>query len=339
MWAQNPLTSGRVCSMRPLPEKTQTTLVALMLCACEPFGPGAGDLDTLDTPGEGRMELEPSALDFGEVSPLEDGPVSLTLTVRNSGSGELKVAGLDRVLGDSAFSTDADALLKIPAGGREEILVTFAPTTDGPFEGTLFPNGQETVDLIGEGFAPVSNLQLLDELDADLPVGCRRSLTAILTNDGREPLEVTDSYTTGSEAFSITSPEVASLAPNEETTLEITVAPLWGGIHSGVAAVSSNDPHTPATAVQLELLAWEGSRINQVETLSSDTEIGNDGDAIIPLLEVPVVETIALTSSGETIDLWSYLDDRVAIRVDHSAAGLSLGDTLTIDYLAAVACE
>ncbi len=318
---------------------TFITLLTIVT-ACEPFGPGAGDVEPIVDLGDGHLSIEITNFIFDENSVIHDPAAETNITVRNSGLGELKVAGMDRVIGsEDAFSTDASALMIIPAGETEEVTVYFHPLTSGIFEGLLFPNGQISIDLAGTGTAPVAELNPTSPEFSDLAVGCNETSLVMLSNKGDETLIIEDLYVDGSASFSVTEATEDSLEPDETTTLSVLYAPIDGGINAATLIVQTNDPLTPTSTASLMAVGYKGGLVEQSEIYDFDTESDDSGWAVWTLVETPVTSTIEITSRGNTISDWLYDNSENTIAVDTEATTITIGDDILFTYLSEVSCE
>jgi hypothetical protein len=318
----------------------QIFTIFTLAAACEPFGPGAGDTDPLDDLGEGHLTIEVTSYIFDDLSVLNDPIAEATIMVRNSGLGELKVVGMDRIIGDEdAFSTDAPALIIIPAGETEDIVLTFHPKTSGSFEGLLFPNGQVSIDIAGAGTAPVAEISPSDPVFSDLAVGCEETILIDLSNRGDEPLILGDVYVEGSSSFSVAGDTDGTIHPDESTSLNVRYAPIDGGINAGTLIVQSNDPLTPTNTASLMAVGYKGGLVEQSEVYDSDTEMDSNGWSVWSLIETPVPSTIEVSSGGSGIGNWVYDDTDHTISIDTAATSISMGDDILFTYLSEVSCE
>ena len=109
-----------------------------------------------------EISLSTTALDFNRVGTGE----SRTRTLTISNVGGLELSGEAAISGDPEFSLGSSVFI-IPGGGSSsfDIDVTFAPTSDRPFSGTVTitsndPNNPElTVSLSGLGVSGIEELQ------------------------------------------------------------------------------------------------------------------------------------------------------------------------------------
>ena len=238
-------------------------LFATFLIACEPFGPGGA---TPDPPvgGRGELYIEIDQLDFGDISVLQDDVPELDFVVRNSGTGLLKVAGLNHTVGDSeAFTSDAPPLLELSPNESSRITIRFSPKSSEDYTATLFPNGEKEIQLSGSGLAP--KLQATpQELEFDSQaVGCNQQHQLLFTNTGEESLELAEIAISGSPAFVVDSEVPTVLAPDESSSSILVFSPSTGGMHSSVLSVESNDPLNPTTVFSLQALGYEGERVSE----------------------------------------------------------------------------
>lgn len=235
----------------------------LILISCEPFGPGG---EPIEPPGggQGRLYLSTDNLDFGEVSVADQGSAFLSFNVRNTGTGLLKIAGLDRPLGDSeSFSTNAPPLLELEPNGIQELRVQFTPGGSGPTSATLLPNGLSAIQLSGTGLAPALSINPEDLLFDSEPIGCSAQKLLQLTNSGEEDLNLESANITGSSAFNVDSDAPITLSPGESTAVILVFAPTSGNLHESVLLLQSNDPKLPVRTLSLSAVGFEGQRVKQ----------------------------------------------------------------------------
>lgn len=243
------------------------TLSLLLLMACEPIGPVPGQPPTGATQARGELRVDRVSLDFGVRSVQRDGPAEQAFEVSNVGDATLVVAGLNQIYGDAVFSTDAPALVELAPGASRVITVRFAPTTDGPQEAWLVPNGQLHIELIGEATAPVA--RLLPEGDLSEPltviVGCDDSVEVALLNDGSEVLEIEDIDLVSSADFELVGELPAQLGPGQQARFEVRFAPSsqQGGQQTATVQVLTNDPADSALGLPIVALAVPGSRVSE----------------------------------------------------------------------------
>lgn len=121
--------------------------------------------DTVDLTGSGVLpvlSLSTDSVDFGQVPVGEsEGPITVTLT--NSGSGDLEIGSVGPLAGDNpeVFEITADtcAGTTLPAGQNCAIGVIFLPNAEMSFNANFeiasdAPSSPDTVSLTGVGFEP-----------------------------------------------------------------------------------------------------------------------------------------------------------------------------------------
>ena len=59
----------------------------------------------------------------------------------------------------------------------------------------------------------------------------------------------------------------------------------------------------------------------------------------IELAEVPVLSTLSVTTDNQPLEAWHYISTENTLVLDGLAEGLTEGQSLQVEYLAAVACE
>ena len=239
----------------------------MFLAACEPIGPGSGvPTGALVEPGAGSLAVDRSRIDFGALSVLEDGTAVEVLRVRNTGDASMVVAGLNRVAGDGAFSSNAPALVELGPGDDFDVAITFQPETEGDFEAVVFPNGVVEVGLVGSATAPVARLLESEGDLGSVPVGCQQATSVALLNDGSETLLVEELSLAGGADFELEGQVPEALAAGEHALLHVGFSPLSGGTQEASLTLSSNDPLQPRLGVTLEGLGVPGTAVRETLT-------------------------------------------------------------------------
>lgn len=240
---------------------------------------GCGELDPYRGPGSARLEgtealvVSPALLDFGTLR-AGASPRTLPFTVQNAGDTTLTVHGHDEVLG--AYDADAPALFTIDAppvfelapGALQQFAVTFAPSTQGQWEGRIDVNdGIEVLELRGAGSAPVVGTS--SPARATAAFGCSDELVVDIFNQGDQPLNVSDiDVLSPDPAWSLQlDPSPFQLAPGGRTEVRVTFAPRWdepeGGLRNALMQVVSDDPAHPELSLNLEAVAYESGWVEE----------------------------------------------------------------------------
>jgi hypothetical protein len=203
-------------------------------------------------------------LEFGALSVLEEGSTSMVFSVRNTGNGLLKVAGLNKAIGGEAvFSSDAPALLELEPDQAQQIRVVFSPMGSKDYEAILFPNGQATIQLSGKGLAPSLGTVPESLSFENKPIGCSSQQILQIQNIGEEDLELQAVEITGSSAFRVDVDAPIVLAPETSTEAILVFAPASGNLHNSVLQIQSNDPETPVQVLPLSAVGFEGESVSQ----------------------------------------------------------------------------
>jgi len=235
-------------------------MVLLALLGCSTFGPwqdtGPGD-DAVDG---ARIVASPALLDFGALAVEDAAGVVLTLTLYNLGDTVETVTGHDEPIGSDDFHVDAPAVLELGPGESIELDVTYAPSTDqADAAELLIAPSKETVRLSGVATAPV-----LTVADSDIPavvLGCAGEGRVTLTNEGSDPLELSDAHIEGDEYAVVAFP--ARIEPGQSAPVILSFTPGGGGNRGAVLVLRSNDPARPELGVAVSGLGYEGAGVTE----------------------------------------------------------------------------
>ncbi len=212
----------------------------------------------------GALEIDASSIDFGDVTIGESSRRDLVLT--NTGGTAL---GVDLAVQGDSFSIDTSA---VSIETDAVVLVTFAPETEGPYEGTL----DITVDsgdtlalpLSGTGVEEGGDTDDTDEPSGPGPnvsasptrydfgrvdVDTTTTTTFTVSNTGDEDLLITDVTTSGgiwTTAGTLAPPQV--LSPGANKLLEVSFTPTAETAYTGTITVHSDDPDTPELDIEVE---------------------------------------------------------------------------------------
>ncbi len=215
------------------------------------------------------IALVPGSHDFGEVPQFGVG-VPCTLLVGNAGLAALSVDGMTLVGSDAAeFSIEeGDAPFTLLPGETHDVVVTFAPTSEGTKNATLRLTSNDPsenpfdVSLSGTGVAMPPPTIAVTPLSHDygiVPLGAPALQAFEIRNDGPGTLTVTATELAGGDtaSFSIEAGGGPfSLEPGETHDVTISFGPTAVGNAGTTFRVTSNDPVQPQLDV---LLTGEGS--------------------------------------------------------------------------------
>ncbi len=233
---------------------TRTPLFAALVTLLAACSQDQGFEKRTDVAGaEGAdIEVSPSQLDFGSLAAAES--VSQWFRVTNVGPEESLLEVSEILIGGAAggftLLTPAEELaFTLPGGASTEIEVAFTPEGANSQVGEAIVVSDDederrvTVDLLGEGRVPELEIGP-DPLDLGTAyIGCDKDHDVTLTNVGTDDL-VIDSISHSGSPFVLTDANVLplTLAPGEETTVNVQFAPTVEGAVTGELTVTSNEP-------------------------------------------------------------------------------------------------
>jgi hypothetical protein len=176
---------------------------------------------------------------FGDVHVGES--KTQTLTISNTGNSTLNVTGINYSTPD--FIGDWSG--PISAGASQPVDVTFAPTQEKYYSGTLTvssnkTDGTNTKSVTGNGILPDDTriISLSGDLDfGTVQLGSTPTKTLRISNTGNDTLQVTGiNY-----PFSVFSGDfVGNIAPGDYENVTVTFAPTAAQTYSGTLTVNSN---------------------------------------------------------------------------------------------------
>lgn len=207
---------------------------------------------------EGLLEVEPTAVDFGQV-PV-GGEKAQTLTLRNVGSFRLDLERFET--GAPFFGPTGTA--SIGVGRTIEVQVQFRPTEIGPVSGTFLVQTDDEdappleVPLVGEGIeAAVLVEPLLVDFGEVLWVAntlvATREVT--ITNPGTDSFDLTavELVDDAGGAFTLDPRDVVrTFGPGDTGTIEVGYLPVAMGAAQGNLRISTSAPTAPEVVVTLQ---------------------------------------------------------------------------------------
>jgi hypothetical protein len=190
------------------------------------------------TPTSARTIGLSGNLAFGNVQ--VGSTASALLTITNTGSSTLTVTGISYPTGFSGSWNGG-----VPAGGSQQVTVTFAPTSASNFGGTVTVNGDHTsgtntITASGAGVAaPTRVMGLTGSLSfGTLIVGNTRTATLIIANSGNATLTV--SSITLPNGFSANW-QGGTIAASGSQTVTVTFSPGSAADYSGTVTVNADN--------------------------------------------------------------------------------------------------
>ncbi len=210
-----------------------------------------------------RIQVTPESLEFADV--FVDTPNSMTVEITNIGTALLDVSSirLSAETSDEFAITGFDQRIILVPDASVVTEITYTPNDEGADSGTLMIEsddaemGTSIVSLTGVGVPePRPRIEVMPaDLDYDqVQIGAASTQTVTIGNSGIETLEISfiglGAYTLGE--FLITDgPEIASVLPGEEITVDVTYSPSGEGADSGTLRIDSNDPEDSTVSVSL----------------------------------------------------------------------------------------
>jgi subtilisin family serine protease len=208
------------------------------------------------------ISVAPTSHDFGDVTVGKSSTVK-TLTVSNTGDGDLEIGQLALTGGDFLISIDNCSKKTVVAGGNCTVKVTFKPQTEGAKKATLSipSNDPDTatamVALSGKGIAvvvPIPDISVtpMSHDFGDVKVNESSSVTVTISNTGDGDLAIGQLALTGGD-FIISSDNCSNttVAAGGNCTVKVTFNPQSEGAKKATLSIPSNDPDTATAMVAL----------------------------------------------------------------------------------------
>jgi hypothetical protein len=200
------------------------------------------------------IEVEPATVDFGQVNVTVDPPKDAVVTVRNTCAGDLEIYGLELDDPAAPFTIGALGSILLPQGSTTDFTVTFDPRTSASWNSRVLIDNNDpekptaTVDLIGEGVAPIIEVDPLDYDFGSPYIGCQLEQPFTIRNVGNADLTVTSvQFATGTVDFDFDSDQTVpfTVAPAAEVQVYVSYVGLDEFDDKAYLTIESNDPWTP----------------------------------------------------------------------------------------------
>lgn len=229
----------------------------LVAYGCAADGADSGPAAEAEAIPDMDWTLDPPELAFGEV--VLGVPSSAALSLTNSGESDFSIFGF--LSDNDLVSVVAQTGTAVAPGASTPITADWTPRTDDNLRGTLtlMLSGSEgliqvPVDIRGTAAGPVANLSVDTEDLGSVILGCSRSATLRLANDGNAPLLVESLALDGSVGFSLDTgadPFPWTLAADEVRTFTVSFNPYDQGDILASVLLVSDDPFNPELDIQL----------------------------------------------------------------------------------------
>lgn len=266
------------------------------------FAAGCSEYDLTSNPDANvgpapDIKVAPAALQYGELS---DGQEEVkSFTVENIGEADLYVSDITVAAGEGSFTVvTQEREFMLAPGETTTVDVAFTPMGVENY-GTVHvhsddPDSPEApVDLLGLGAVPELAITPQHWTFSDTPIPCGDGIELELANIGSELLTITEfDYESGGllslDASGVQLP--ITLAPGENTFVNVNFAAVDIGSDTGVLAVTSNDPRGVVEADQ------NGEGAYDSETTESFAEPG------IPPVDVMFLIDQSCSMEGDNTD-------------------------------------
>ncbi len=255
-----------------------------------------------------RYLVAADPIDFGDL--FLGTPSQKTIVVENNGTEPLIVQSIQS---DESEFTVSPSSFTVPVNGRQEVVVTFAPSVAGTFSGTLTivsndtDEGSVLVNLMGSAASPPVLSVNPGQIDVSLFERAIETRLLALQNSGGADLEFIAEVIDGTDFLTL-QPTAGVVASGQTIALELTLdaTGLSPGSHSGQVQIQSNDPANPIVIVPLNVTLAAAPHISVSTgeiTLSSTLPFTGSGATTqhpFTVVVPPVGEgTLRLTVNGD----------------------------------------
>jgi len=210
-----------------------------------------------------KIDVTPSALNFGNVTVGQSTTADQDLTVKNTGSAQLNVN--IRISNNTALFSVLTGGFRVAAGGSVTVKVRFAPKTKStePEKGTLTINSNDPdererpVELQGVGVVPEIGVDLdpsILNFGTTIRKGESGELSFNVINKSSDALlSVASINRSGSNRFRVVSPTGAfTVAADVTQIVTVSFEPKNTALQKGTLTINSNDPNRPQLIVSLQ---------------------------------------------------------------------------------------
>lgn len=268
---------------------------------------GISPLVTLPLSGNGLtpalLQVQPSALDFGDVVVGESS--QLSLTVSNEGEASLSLGNIMLSGTDFALGTDSCSQTTLTGGASCSVQASFAPSQSGARNGNVTvvrTDGDDaSVALSGNGLAPAQlQVQPTTLAFGDVLLGASSPLSLSVSNEGEASLNLGDIGLSGAD-FSVSSDGCSqtTLAGGASCAVQVSFAPTQAGARGGSVTVVRNDGDDATVTLSGNGLAPAQLQVQPTtlafgdvllgESTSRTLTISNSGGASLNLGDVDLI--------------------------------------------------
>ena len=211
--------------------------------------------------------VDPGEVDFGGIEVADELEHVEVVTVSNVGDADLHIQNIELEDPGAPFTITAIQSVLVQPEASTQFEVVYDPTTAIADETYVLIDSDDPdtpvaqVLLMGEGIAPVIEVDPVSYDFGTIYVGCENELALTVTNIGNADLVVEDfSYNTGSSDLLFGGIEdlnggddgLITLAPAEYDEIAVSYLPLDEYADIAYLIIDSNDPFTPQVQVTQE---------------------------------------------------------------------------------------
>jgi hypothetical protein len=206
------------------------------------------------------IDVTPSLVDFGTVVAGQSKDIPVTIINNITNGADLVISNITVSGNGYTLPTPPSYPITLSAGNTYQITIKFTPPTSGQFSGSLTissndpDEGSFKVDLKGNGSEPPDISVSPASLDfGDVLLYQSKTLTLTISNSGGSNLQITNIQITGAGFYFKTQPQVpVTIQPGgNPVSIEVLFIPLKAQNYTGQITITSNDPDSPTTIIQL----------------------------------------------------------------------------------------
>ncbi len=260
-----------------------TPLILSVACTNEyVVVPDAQIIPPLNETAVPDIVVTPGEANFGQAAVTEGGEHVQVVEIANAGDADLHIQGIELDNQDAPFTISNIQSVLVTPQGVTQFEVSYSPTTATTSEATVLIDSDDPdtpvaqVRLLGEGLAPVIEVDPASYDFGTVWVGCEAELPITISNAGNADLVVYDfEYNTGSNDLLFGQVEdqngeqeegVLTLPPSDQEEVYVSYLPLDEYDDVAYLKVVSNDPLTPEVQVSQEGAAlYYGSNLDVFE--------------------------------------------------------------------------
>ncbi|MFL5349780.1 MAG: choice-of-anchor D domain-containing protein [Hyalangium sp.] len=235
---------------------------------------------------------------------------TLTLSVGNTGSGNLHISNPTLTGTGAAFYTISPSTLDVASGQSLPLTVTFTPTVVGQADATLTLTtntvGRESVNvaLTGYGGRPSITLDPPSLDFAGVRVGTTLQQKVTIHNDGRAPLKITSAPTVSpSGTFSYVGQSAFTIPAGGQFDVQVSFAPTQTTSYGATLNIVSNAPGSPTS------LPLSGFGANPQMSVSPSSIFFGD----VRVNDKSTAQTITLTVTNSTGEAYVELQNLTVV--------------------------